>query len=61
GEILARIRAIIEEIMSISEHHERLAARILKEVEIEGILDPYWEQKAQMLLEMDIPVGKPDE
>jgi hypothetical protein len=49
GEVLRRIDAVLAEIVAKSDEHAKLVERVRVEVEDEGRLDHYWQQKIIML------------
>lgn len=50
--IILRIQLILDFIYHKSAKHQQLVKRVRKEVEIDGIFDPYWEGKLEMLIEI---------
>jgi len=52
GEVLNRIQALLDAIAATSKATAKHLPRIQKEVENDGILDPYWEGKLQMLINL---------
>lgn len=52
GEVLKRIRALLDAIAATSKKTAKLIPRIQKEVEDHGLFDPYWEGKLQMLIDL---------
>lgn len=54
GEIIDRIEAIINEIGKKSHSHSQLVERIKREVHEDGLLDPYWDNKVQMLISLGV-------
>lgn len=52
GDVLSRIDLLLKHISSRSVAHECLVIRVRDEVENEGILDPYWDKKMEMLVSL---------
>lgn len=53
GPVLARIQQILDEVCRMAENKE-MVERVTREVEEEGELDPYWESKMELLINLEL-------